>query len=91
MSDAEVLAWLLEAENPSVRYLALTDLLDRPADDPEFMAAQATIPGWGPAKAILEAQWPEGYWMRPGVGYSPKHKATDLAGDLFGGHGCAPD
>ena len=76
MSNAEVLAWLLEAENPSVRCLALTDLLDRPKDDPEYVAAQATIPGWGPAKAILDAQWPEGYWMRPGAGYSPKHKAT---------------
>jgi hypothetical protein len=40
------------------------------------MAAQAAIPGRGPAKAILDAQWPEGYWMRPGVGYSPKYKAT---------------
>jgi hypothetical protein len=76
VSDAEVLAWLLEAENPSVRYLALTDLLDRPKDDPQSRAAQAAIPGWGPAKTILDAQWPGGYWMRPGVGYSPKHKAT---------------
>ena len=73
---AAPLPWLLEADNPSARYLALTGLLDRPAADPEVMAAQAAIPGWGPARAILDAQWPEGFWMRPGVGYSPKHKAT---------------
>jgi hypothetical protein len=76
VSAAEVLAWLLEPENPSVRYLALTDLLDRPVSDSESIAARAAMPGWGPAKAILAAQWPEGYWMRPGVGYSPKYKAT---------------
>jgi len=76
VSNAEVLAWLLEVENPSVRYLALTDILGRPGNDPERMAAQTSIPRWGPAKAILDAQWPEGYWMHPGVGHSPKHKAT---------------
>jgi len=71
-----VLDWLLEPENPSVRYLTLTYLLNRPADDPEVIEAQIATPGWGPARAILDAQWPEGYWMRPGIGYSPKHKAT---------------
>jgi len=71
-----LLDWLLEPDNPSARYLALTGLLDRSADDPEVQAAQAAIPGWGPAKAILNAQWPEGYWMHPGLGYSPRHKAT---------------
>jgi hypothetical protein len=54
--------WLLEPENPS--------------DDPDILAARAATPGWGPARAILDAQWPQGYWISPGVGYSPKHKAT---------------
>jgi hypothetical protein len=76
MTSSDPLAWLLEPDNPSARYLALTRLLDRPEDDPEVMAARAAILGWGPARAILDAQWPDGYWMRPGVGYSPKHKAT---------------
>ena len=70
------LPWLLEPENPSARYSALTGLLDRPADDPDVLAAQAAIPGWGAARAILDAQWPEGYWIAPGIGYSPKYKAT---------------
>ncbi len=68
--------WLLEPDNPSARYLALTGLLDHPAGDGEAMAAQEAIPHWGPAQVILNAQWPAGYWMRPGAGYSPKHKAT---------------
>jgi len=70
------LPWLLEPENPSARYLALTGLLDLPPDDPEVLAARAAIPGWGAARAILDAQWPEGYWIAPGVGYSPKYKST---------------
>lgn len=76
MSLPDLLDWLLEPENPSARYLTLTRLLGRSEDDPDVAAARAAIPGWGPARAILDAQWPEGYWVRPGVGYSPKHKAT---------------
>ena len=76
MSGADPLPWLLEPENPSARYLALTGLLDRPASDAEVTAARAEIANWGPVRAILDAQWPEGYWMRPGVGYSPKYRAT---------------
>jgi hypothetical protein len=76
MMEGDALAWLLEASNPSARYLALTVLLDYPADDPQVADARASIPERGPARAILDAQWPAGYWMRPGVGYSPKHKAT---------------
>jgi hypothetical protein len=76
MTGGDPLPWLLEPKNPSARYLALTGLLDRPASDPEVAAARAEIAGWGPVRAILDAQWPEGYWMRPGVGYSPKYRAT---------------
>ena len=76
MTAANPLDWLLEADNPSARYLALTGLLARPAGDPEVLAARAAIPGWGPARAILDAQWPEGYWMKADAGYSPRYKAT---------------
>jgi len=76
MRDSQALAWLLEPENPSSRYLALTRLLGRPADDPEVQAAQTAIPAHDPARSLLAAQWPEGYWMRPDSSYSPKHKAT---------------
>jgi hypothetical protein len=76
MTRPDPIPWLLEAQNPSARYLTLTGLLGRSADDPEARAAQTAIPGWGPARAILDAQWSEGYWMRPGIGYSPKYRAT---------------
>ena len=70
------LPWLLEPENPSARYLALLDTLLPPNSKPEVLAAREAIPSWGVARAILDAQWPEGYWMAPGTGYSPKYKAT---------------
>ncbi len=72
----DVLAWLLEEENPAARYLALRHILGRPEDDAQVTAARATIPSHPPARPILEAQWPAGYWMHPDVGYSPRHKAT---------------
>jgi hypothetical protein len=72
------LSWLLEADetNPGVRYLALRDLLDRPPDDPEVSAAQYTVMHTGPVSAILDAQYPAGYWVKPGPGYTPKYRST---------------
>jgi hypothetical protein len=70
--------WLLETdgENPGVRYFALRELLERPEDDPEVRAARAAIMMTGPVPAILDAQYPEGYWVKPGGGYSPKYRST---------------
>ena len=75
---ADPLPWLLEPDeaNPGVRYFALRDLLDRAPDDPEVVAAQAEVMRTGPVPAILDAQYPEGYWIKPGPGYSPKYRAT---------------
>jgi len=70
--------WLLEPDpdNPGVRYFALRELLDRPDDDPEVQAARAAIMTTGPVPAILDAQYPDGYWVKPGGGYSPKYRST---------------
>jgi hypothetical protein len=70
------LDWLLEPANPSARYLALTWLIGHREDEPEVVAARSAIPDRDPARSILDAQWPAGYWMQPGPGYSPRHKAT---------------
>jgi hypothetical protein len=78
------LPWLLEPENPSALYLALTELLDRSPDDADVSAARAAIPGFEPVRSILDAQYagsdgghgPTGYWVKPDVGYSPKYRAT---------------
>jgi len=69
------LPWLLEPENPSVRYWTLRDLLDRPADDPEVRAAQAAIPTSPPVAELLAAQKSDGYWFGKDY-YLPKHYGT---------------
>nr|HID13801.1 nitrogen fixation protein NifH [Anaerolineae bacterium] len=75
---ADPLPWLLEPDDasPGARLFALRDLLDRPADDPEVIAAQAKVMRTGPVPAILDAQYPDGYWVKPGPGYSSKYRAT---------------
>ncbi len=72
------LDWLLtpDDQNPGVRYFALRDLLNRPPDAPDCTAAQAEVMRTGPIPAILDAQYPAGYWVKPGPGYSPKYRAT---------------
>lgn len=72
----ETLGWLLDPANPSARYLTLTRVLDRPEDDPDVLSSRVAIPQSGPARAILRAQYPQGYWMHPGIGYSPRYRAT---------------
>ncbi len=76
MSDP--LLWLLETDpvNPGVRYVALRDLLGRPAGNAELGAAQAAVMDSGPVPLILDAQYPAGYWVKPGPGYSPKYRST---------------
>ncbi len=70
------LPWLLEPDpvNPGVRYFALRDLLDKHEDDPELRQARAQIMTSGPVPAILAAQEPEGYGVKPGNTYSPKYR-----------------
>jgi hypothetical protein len=75
---ATVIDWLLEedAGNPGVRYLALTELLDRSEADPQVIAARRAVMECGPVPAILAAQDPAGYWEQGGTGYYPKYRGT---------------
>lgn len=75
MNDATI-EWLLETSNPSVRYFALRDLLDRSEQDRVVLSARRAIMRSAPIKQILAAQSPEGYWFRPGHGYSHTYRAT---------------
>jgi hypothetical protein len=72
---ANPIPWLLEAENPSVRYWTLRDLLDRPQGDPEVQAAQAAIAIYPPVAGLLAAQKRDGYWIKRDY-YLPKHNGT---------------
>jgi len=54
--NPDTLCWLLEENNPSVRYFTLRDILDRPADDPELLQAKRDIMQRGIVPRILEKQ-----------------------------------
>lgn len=60
--NADPLPWLLEPENPSLRYWALIDLLERPAQDPEVLQARAAIAQQPLVEELFRLQHPEGYW-----------------------------
>jgi hypothetical protein len=72
------LPWLLSLDdaNPGVRFFALRDLQGLPMDSPEVSEAQSHVMSTGPVPAILDAQFPEGYWGKSGAGYSPKYRGT---------------
>ncbi len=76
--NGDPIPWLLQPDpdNPGVRYFALRDLLDVPEDAPEVHQAQAAIMTRGPVPVILDAQQPDGFWVKPGSGYSPKYRGT---------------
>jgi len=61
---ADPLPWLLEAENPSARYLTLRHLLDSGEQDSQVAEARAAIPTWPPVRAILALMDPVDFWGR---------------------------
>jgi hypothetical protein len=72
----ERLEWLLEPANPGVRMRTLTDLLDRPANDPDVVSAAAAINESPPVSAILEAQESGGNWGKEKSFYTGKYRST---------------
>jgi len=56
------LPWLLEPENPAVRYWTLTDLVDRPAGDAEVWEARAAIARQPLVQELCASQHPAGHW-----------------------------
>ena len=52
--ESETVRWLLEEENPSVRYYALRDLLSRPGEDAEVESARRDIMRQGAVPLLLE-------------------------------------
>ncbi len=71
---SSTLEWLLEPDNPPVRYLTLTDLLGRKPSDPEVQEAGSRLSQYEPTRTIL-AQFeefrdddkPQAYWKYTGM------------------------
>jgi hypothetical protein len=74
--SADPTEWLLEKNNPSVRYFTLRDLLEKPSTDPEVKEVKQDIIKTGVVPAILAKQKKEGYWEEPERFYAAKYKGT---------------
>lgn len=74
MNTEKVIDWLLEPDDPGVRYLALRDLAE--ADEKEIKAAREKAHLEGPISTILENMSPEGYWLNPNNAYAHKYRGT---------------
>ena len=73
---SDSLPWLLQSENPGVRYLAMRDLLDLSPDDKKLKKARKLADKEGPIAHVLSKMNEEGWWQRAGTGYGPKYKST---------------
>jgi hypothetical protein len=73
---ADSTGWLLETDNPSVRYFALTDILEKSEKESEVKGAKRDIMEAGVVPRILAKQRKEGYWEAPERFYTAKYKGT---------------
>ena len=58
--DGPVIDWLLESNEPAVRYRAMTELLDLPDHDPEVTSARHAIPDGPLVTGLLAGLEPDG-------------------------------
>jgi hypothetical protein len=72
----DAVSWLLESENPGVRYLALRDLMGLSDENAELRSARKRAHKEGPITEILDNMEKEGYWVKAGPGYNPKYLST---------------
>ena len=77
MTEEAVMKWLLRDDQPSIRYVALTQLLDKPERDAEVMSARRAIARKGWAADILSNQDGEGWWETKDRLYRPKYLSTN--------------
>ncbi|HEX4921954.1 MAG TPA: hypothetical protein VFV92_14595, partial [Candidatus Bathyarchaeia archaeon] len=85
------LDWLLEREDPPIRYFALRDLLGRPANSKEVLEAKARIKQYSPVRKLLRARTKDGYWLPKDTCYTPKWTSTVWPLMLLGEMGLPPD
>jgi hypothetical protein len=67
--------WLLEEDNPDVRYLTLRNIIKLKENDSVLIEARKKAISEGMIAKILKRIKPEGYWVKPGAGYGPKYKS----------------
>ena len=70
------ITWLLEDNNPSVRYFTLIDALEKAENDPEVRKTKEEIMKKGVVPKILAKQKEGGYWEDSQNFYTAKYKGT---------------
>lgn len=68
--------WLLDDDNPAVRYTMLTDVLDRQTDTPVVREARANLARYDLPRRILAARCPDSGWGSPADPATPTWQAT---------------
>jgi hypothetical protein len=61
---SNTLEWLLNKNNPSVRYFTLIDILDYPENDTEVIESKKDIMKSKLISAIMSKQKKQGYWEK---------------------------
>jgi hypothetical protein len=74
-TNQQVLDWLLELNNPSIRYRTMTELLDRRKDDGEVLQAREQINSSQIVNHILSKMHPDCYWLQK------KPSTNEIVGD----------
>ncbi|MBS4015327.1 MAG: hypothetical protein KGZ86_02705 [Candidatus Latescibacteria bacterium] len=71
-----ILHWLLEENNPSIRYFTLKDLLNKKESSFELIKLKSQILNSKIISKIFAGQNTKGYWLNPNSPYLPKYKST---------------
>ncbi len=71
-----VVDWLLEDNNPSVRFFALTSLLGEPSNSPVALQARRALMHSGAVSHILGLQNEDGSWGEPERYYTDKYTGS---------------
>ena len=85
------LNWLLEREDPPIRFHTLHDVLGRPLDDKDVREARSKIRDYSPVRKILRVRNRDGYWPPGETCYHPKWTSTVWPLMLLGEMGLDPD
>ena len=63
-ASEKILNWLLELENPSLRYRTLVELLDTSPEDKNAIECKGRIAESAPVRYLLSKMHPDGYWLQ---------------------------
>jgi len=85
------LEWLLEFDNPPVRYFTMRDLLDYKKNDSDLLQTKESLSSYKTIQRIFSEQNYDGYWESDETPYLPKYKASYWQLMLLGMFGLEKD